>query len=105
LSQAVKRPVVFDVHHHSCYDLLVDKQHYAGDYMKKVIKTWGDIRPKFHISEQDETKKVGAHSGYVYTIPEYFFEIDRPIDLMIEAKKKEQAVLYLMDKYKKKIKG
>jgi UV DNA damage endonuclease len=103
LSKHVKRPVVFDVHHHVCYDKLIEPQKCAGKYMKQVLSTWGDIRPKFHISEQDLTKKTGAHSPFVYTIPDYFFEIEQPFDIMIEAKRKEQAVLFLMDKYKNKL--
>lgn len=100
LARAVKRPVVFDVHHHVCYDKLVCEQKNAGEYMKEVLKTWGSIRPKFHISEQDMEKRTGAHSPYVYTIPDYFFDIEQSFDLMIEAKRKEQAVLYLKEKYK-----
>ena len=57
-----------------------------------------DIRPKFHISEQAIDKKKGAHSDYVETIPNYLLSLP-DIDIMIEAKAKEQAVLYLYGKY------
>ncbi len=98
-------PCVFDTHHDECYRLLYADHNLdeSENYMKRILKTWDnvDIIPKFHISEQDEEKRIGAHSRYVETIPQYLFDIsrDRRVDIMIEAKAKERAVLKLKKKY------
>ena len=61
-----------------------------------------NIKPKFHISEQG-SGKIGHHSDFVEEIPNYLLEIPQKykvnIDIMIEAKMKEQAILKLYQKY------
>jgi len=103
LSDKIHRPVVFDTHHHSCYDILVKKQPDPSTFMDQILATWdkAGVKPKFHISEQAPDKRVGAHSDFVENIPKYLFDVckKRPIDIMIEAKKKEQAVMKLYFKY------
>jgi len=53
------------------------------------------IKPKVHVSEQGPGK-CGHHSDFIETIPEYLLEIPNKyninIDIMIEAKMKEQAI-------------
>ena len=89
-----------------------------------IINTWkkrshynvslGDIssdsenynpRLLMHLSEQDPTKNIGAHSDYIETIPDILFDLmlqyNVAIDLEIEAKMKEQAILKLYQKYNK----
>ena len=103
-------PVVFDTHHYTCYSLLhPDETQKPEDYyMPLVLDTWKkrNIKPKFHISEQG-SGKIGHHSNFVEVIPDYLLEIPKKfnisIDIMIEAKNKEEAVLYLYDKYPKLI--
>ena len=69
-----------------------------------ILETWKKrgIKPKFHVSEQGEGR-VGHHSDYIETIPDYLLEIPEKygvhIDIMIEAKKKELAILKLYEKY------
>lgn len=101
LSKQVGRPVVFDTHHHACYSMLVTELPHPSTFMDKIIRSWTDLglRPKFHISEQAPDKRVGAHSDYVQEIPDYLLSISIPIDIMIEAKAKEQATLVLYDTY------
>ena len=75
-----------------------------SEYMADILETWTKrgIKPKFHISEQG-TGKIGHHSDYVEVIPDYLLEIPEKynikIDIMIEAKMKEQAILKLHEKY------
>jgi len=98
ISDAVKVPVVFDTHHYDCYG------HFHRDetllparaYMPRVLETWHrrGIRPKFHISQQRIGGPVGAHSDYIDKIPDYLLELNN-IDIMVEAKMKEQAVFKL----------
>ena len=76
----------------------------AKDYIHKILETWSrrGIKPKFHISEQG-SGKIGHHSDYISEIPEYLLEIPEKynvkIDIMIEAKKKEKAIIDLYKKY------
>lgn len=104
LSSKIDRPVVFDTHHHDCFSKVVENLPDPSTFIDQIVKTWTkhSITPKFHISEQAPDKRIGAHSDYVEKIPDYLLSLvdsGRKIDLMIEAKAKEQAVLYLYDKY------
>lgn len=106
ISEHTRAPVVFDTHHYTCYNICKNKlTREAGEYMPYVLETWyrRNIKPKFHISEQKEDARLGSHSDYIETIPDYILEIpdkyDMEIDIMIEAKMKEQAVFRLYEKY------
>lgn len=99
ISTALNIPVVFDTHHHQCYSAQVKPLEHPKKFIDQIFDTWRrrGMRPKCHISEQAPEKRVGAHSDYVEEIPDYLLQSD--IDIMIEAKAKEQAVLQLYDKY------
>lgn len=106
VSERINIPVVFDTHHFECYKLLHPDEEFepAEFYIPMILETWRrrNIKPKFHISEQG-TGRLGHHSDYIEVIPEYLLEIPSKycvdIDIMIEAKQKEQAVLKLYEKY------
>ena len=76
----------------------------AREYISDILDTWKrrKIKPKFHVSEQG-SGRIGHHSDFVETIPDYLLEIPKKykqhIDIMIEAKKKEQAIIKLYEKY------
>jgi UV DNA damage repair endonuclease len=57
----------------------------------------------FHISEQREDARIGAHSDFIEKIPEYILSIpekyNTSLTIDIEAKLKEQAILHLYKKY------
>jgi len=95
ISRRICRPVVFDTHHHECYSKVVEPQPHPSEFLGEVLATWFrlGLRPKFHVSNQAPDKKIGAHSEYVEFIPSYLVNLD--VDVMIEAKKKELAVLML----------
>ena len=91
-------PIVFDYHHH---------QFCTGDMSEQkalelAIKTWGDIKPVVHYSEsrrdekKDETIRVQAHSDYIYDKIETY---GHDIDIMVEAKAKELAVVRYIELY------
>ena len=117
ISNKVNIPVVFDTHHYECYNLLHPSETLKEPayYIPAILESWKkkNIKPKFHISEQGEGR-CGHHSDFIEVVPDYLLEIpekyNQNIDLMIEAKKKEQAILKLYKKYpflnckKKKIK-
>ena len=58
----------------------------------------------FHIAEQDINKpQIGAHSQFVEVIPQHLLDLpekyDIKINIEVEAKAKEAAILKLMKKY------
>jgi len=107
LAEECNIPVIYDTHHFYCYH-----SHYQSEQpfvpikelLPEIIETWGERRPLFHISEQKPDKPVGTHSDMIENIPGHLLEIPylyhTGIDIEVEAKSKEVAVLYLMDKYK-----
>jgi len=104
--QSLGIPCVYDTHHYTCYSQLHpnETQQEIEVLIPKILDTWRVrcIKPKFHISEQGKGR-VGHHSDYVEVIPEHLLEIpdkyNTPIDIMIEAKKKELAIFRLYEKY------
>ena len=106
ISERINIPVVFDTHHFECYKLLHKDENFEhpSEYINRILYTWKrrNIKPKFHVSEQG-SGKTGHHSDYIEEIPEYLLEIPEKynfdIDIMIEAKMKEQAIFKLYNKY------
>ena len=91
-------PLVFDYHHHNCHpgDLTAEQA------LRLAIGTWPEgITPVVHYSSsrrlnEDNGVKVTAHADYIYeTINTY----GHKLDIQLEAKAKEQALL----KYRNKI--
>ena len=106
ISEKVNIPVVFDTHHYACYKQLHPDEKYrdASYYIPRILESWErrGIKPKFHVSEQG-SGRCGHHSNYIENLPEYLLEIPErygvEIDIMIEAKMKEQAIFKLYTKY------
>lgn len=106
ISKLVNIPVVFDTHHYECYKLLHPDEEIqpVEKYIPRILESWRNrgIKPKFHVSEQG-SGKIGHHSDYIETIPTYLLNIPKKynihIDIMIEAKKKELAIMKLYKKY------
>jgi UV DNA damage endonuclease len=103
-----KIPVIFDYHHHRCHCLLKNKKAHCDDelltdILPQVVETWRGTRPVMHMSESiPDHKNICAHSDYVESIPQCLFDISDScggIDLEIEAKAKEKAILKLYKKY------
>lgn len=107
LSDETGAPVIFDTHHYNCYNTCKGQGCLKCPeyYIPYILETWKrrGIKPKFHISEQRFDSRLGAHSDYVERIPEYLLEIPEKygveIDIMIEAKQKEQSVFHLYKRY------
>lgn len=104
ISEKCNIPVVFDFHHHACYSSIYprDKKDIL-DILPLVVATWKNRVPVMHISEQGEGR-LGHHSDYIEKIPDELFrylELNPTlhIDLEVEAKMKEQAILRLYEKY------
>ncbi|KFA79867.1 hypothetical protein S40288_03746 [Stachybotrys chartarum IBT 40288] len=97
-------PLVLDYHHHN---IIFDPSIREGslDIMSlydRIQKTWSKkgIKQKMHYSEQTSSaitpRDRRKHSARVRVLP----PCDRDMDLMIEAKDKEQAVFELMRTYR-----
>ena len=85
-------PIVFDYHHHRfCTGGLTEE-----DALEVAISTWNNITPVVHYSEsrnieqEDDKIRPQAHSDYVY---DYIDTYGNKVDIMVEAKAKELAVL------------
>jgi len=80
-------PIVFDYHHHKfCTGGLSEQA-----ALELAISTWPiDITPAVHYSESRDSKKPQAHSDYIETLPETY---GNKVDIMVEAKQKELAIL------------
>jgi UV DNA damage endonuclease len=75
-----------------------------SEYIEEILNSWErrGIKPKFHVSEQG-SGRCGHHSDYIEVIPDFLLEIPVKygveIDILIEAKAKEQAIFKLYSKY------
>ena len=106
VSKAVNIPIVFDTHHFECYKILHPDVKFKepGEYIPEILESWKrkGVKPKFHVSEQG-SGRTGHHSDYIEVLPRYLLEIPEKygvdIDIMIEAKMKEQAIFKLYTKY------
>ena len=100
-------PVIYDSHHYSCYSCLHPdvEQEPIEEIIDEVVESWdskgGKRTPLFHISEQAPDKRVGAHSDFISKVPQHIFDISKSmntqIDVEVEAKLKEQAIMKLYD--------
>lgn len=108
ISEKLKIPIVIDYHHDSIY-----KSSQPVDfYFERVFNIWKErnIKPKVHVSnsiegvlETDSKTKRRKHSDYISFIHESLYKIEFPIDIMFEAKMKEQAVLQFIKQHKNNI--
>jgi len=80
-------PIVFDYHHHQfCTGGLTEEE-----ALKLAATTWPDgITQEVHYSEPKEGNKPQAHADYIKQLPETY---GLNIDIMVEAKAKELAIL------------
>lgn len=90
-------PIVFDYHHHTCHP--GDLSH--SEALGLAIKTWpSGIRPVVHYSStkqiEDPKAKQQAHADYIY---EEIYTYGYDVDVMLEVKQKEKALLQYREKY------
>jgi UV DNA damage endonuclease len=95
-------PIVFDYHHYNCQQDPMSQE----DALKLAASTWpAGIPPVVHYSEakrlheNDPKIKIQAHSDYITSLPDTY-GID--VDIMVEAKKKELAILPYLQAHKLK---
>lgn len=100
ISEELQVPIVIDFHH----DDIFKSSQCTSSYFDRVFKVWNDrgIKPKVHVSnscigvkETDNKTKRRKHSDLIYFLHESLLTIQFPIDVMLEAKSKEQAIFSL----------
>jgi UV DNA damage endonuclease len=92
IHQEIGIPIVFDYHHHMCYNDGVPTE----EALLLALSTWPkDITPIVHISEPRDSKNIRAHHDYIENEVNTY---NQNVDLMFESKQKELSVL----KYRKK---
>lgn len=108
VNEVIGIPVVLDNHHFNCYMKMHPEEKFEDIrvYIKQVLDTWikKGIRPKFHISNQAPERPTGTHSDYIQEFPDYYLEIPDKygvgVDVMVEAKAKEAAIMDLYQRYR-----
>lgn len=95
LCHKINVPMVLDYHHFICNNEKED----INDYLKEIIDTWDGKIPKMHFSSPKSKlkKEFRSHSDYINK--ECFIKFinilkkqDKDIDIMLEAKAKDDAV-------------
>ena len=92
-------PCVLDYHHHICNNDNID----INNYYEKIFLTWKNTNPKIHFSSpKNKTKKeLRSHHDYI-DVDEFISFIENikhlqfNIDIMIEAKEKDEAMFRLI---------
>ena len=99
LCYKINVPMVLDYHHFICNNEKED----INDYLKEIIDTWDGKLPKMHFSSPKSKlkKEFRSHSDYINK--ECFIKFinilkkqDKDIDIMLEAKAKDDAVSRLV---------
>lgn len=99
LCHKINIPMVLDYHHFICNNEKED----INDYLKEIIDTWDGKLPKMHFSSPKSKlkKEFRSHSDYINK--ECFIKFinilkkqDKDIDIMLEAKAKDDAISRLV---------
>lgn len=105
LCQEINCPMVLDLHHHKCKNDGED----IADLLEDIFNTWNNesLPPKVHFSSPRESEFDRKHADFI-DVNDFanFLNIakettNKDFDVMIEAKKKDQALLKLVKDLKK----
>ena len=99
ISNILNIPIVLDYHHYKCNKSDID--------IEKVFNSWGDRNPKVHFSSPRSSRDYRSHSEYIDSddfieFIEGIKKYDRDVDIMIEAKGKDDALFRLIREIKYK---
>ncbi len=105
LNQKLGIPIILDYHHHICNNNGID----LDQNLEKIFSTWKNNNPKVHFSSpKNLTKKdIRSHSDYIDSnkfieFIELIKKYSVDVDIMIEAKKKDEALFRLIRELKYK---
>ena len=98
-------PCVLDYHHHFCNNDGIN----INDYYKEIFSTWKNTNPKVHFSspKNNSKKDIRSHHDYIdvdsfINFIESIKHLNFDIDIMIEAKEKDEAIFRLIRNLKYK---
>lgn len=98
-------PMVLDYHHYICNNTGEN----INDYLPEILNTWKNITPKMHFSSPKSKlkKEIRSHSHYINSDSFInFINIlklyNKDIDIMLEAKAKDDAISRLVRELKYK---
>lgn len=99
ISNVIGVPIVLDYHHYKCNKSEMD--------IKKIFDSWKGKVPKVHFSSPRNSRDYRSHSEYIDSddfikFIEMIREYDVDIDVMIEAKGKDDALFRLIREIKYK---
>jgi UV DNA damage endonuclease len=100
LCKELNAPMVLDAHHHLCNN---DGEE-LKDYICEIFDTWNgqSLPAKFHFSSPKESERDRKHADYIDAEAFVRFidlckEVNRDMDVMLEAKKKDLSLYKLAD--------
>ena len=98
-------PMVLDYHHYICNN----DEEKIEDYIKEIMNTWKNINPKFHFSSPKSNLKKELRSHHDYINSDDFIKFinilkpyNKDVDIMLEAKAKDDAISRLVRELKYK---
>lgn len=99
ISSYIDIPIVLDCHHYRCNKSAID--------MNKIFDSWKGKTPKIHFSSSRNSRNYRSHSEYINSDDFMVFineikKYNRDIDVMIEAKGKDDALFRLVRELKYK---
>ena len=98
ISEVINVPVVLDYHHYNCNKSAID--------IEKIFNTW-NITPKIHFSSPKNKKEFRSHNDYINSddfinFIESIKKYNTDVDIMLEAKMKDDALFRLVRELKYK---
>ena len=103
LAKELSIPVVLDYHHFLCNGIGKD----IDEYLDEILQTWKDRTPKIHFSSPKSRREFRSHHDYI-NVDEFIDflcklrEFGKDVDIMIEAKAKDEAMFRLIRELKYK---
>lgn len=105
LCNTLNIPMVLDYHHYVCNN----NGKKLEDYIKEIMDTWTNINPKFHFSSPKSNLKKEFRSHHDYINSDDFIKFinmlkiyNKDVDIMLEAKAKDDALSRLVRELKYK---
>ena len=105
LCNTLNIPMVLDYHHYVCNN----NGEKLEDYIKEIMDTWTNINPKFHFSSPKSNLKKEFRSHHDYINSDDFIKFinmlkiyNKDVDIMLEAKAKDDALSRLVRELKYK---
>lgn len=107
LCEDLNIPMCLDIHHHYCNKCTKN----ITFYLPRILNTFKTITPKMHYSSPKSKKEYRTHNEYINSEEFILFinllkEYNKDVDIMLEAKGKDLALIKLVYelKYKEKYK-